>query len=82
MDRNLIAIGCALCFTTCGLASVAQAAEQAPTVFEDVGALKLQAVDDTVLASQDAALRQLQAADNAPSSIPMDARRAAHGRPA
>ena len=52
MDRNLLTIGCALCFTTCGLASVAHAAEQAPTVFEDVGALKLQPVDDTVLANQ------------------------------
>lgn len=52
MDRNLLTIGCALCFTTCGLASVAQAAEQTPTVFEDVGALKLQPVDDTVLANQ------------------------------
>ncbi len=52
MDRNLLTIGCALCFTTCGLASVAHAAEQAPTVFEDVSALKLQPVDDTVLANQ------------------------------
>lgn len=52
MDRNLLTIGCALCFTTCGLASVAHAAEQTSTVFEDVGALKLQPVDDAILASQ------------------------------
>ncbi|MFL9998246.1 peptidase C39 [Paraburkholderia sediminicola] len=52
MDRNFITIGCALCFTTCGLASVAHAAESASTVFEDVAAIKLQPVDDTVLANQ------------------------------
>ncbi|MFM0505768.1 peptidase C39 [Paraburkholderia caffeinilytica] len=52
MDRNLLTIGCALCFTTCGLASVAHAAEQTSTAFEDVGALKLQPVDDAVLANQ------------------------------
>jgi hypothetical protein len=53
MDRNLITIGCALCFATCGLASVAQAAE-APTssIVEDVADADLQPVDDTVLASQ------------------------------
>jgi hypothetical protein len=53
MDRNLITVGCALCFTTCSLASVARAAEPTPTpIFEDVAAIKLQPVDDTVLASQ------------------------------
>ena len=53
MDRNLITVGCALCFTTCSLASVARAAEPTPTpIFEDVAAVKLQPVDDTVLASQ------------------------------
>lgn len=52
MDRNLLTIGCALCFTTCGLASVAHAAEQTSTVFEDGGALKLQPVDDAILANQ------------------------------
>ncbi|ANB73504.1 peptidase C39 [Paraburkholderia phytofirmans OLGA172] len=52
MDRNFLIIGCALCFTTCGLALVAHAAEQTPTVFEDVSALKLQPVDDAVLAKQ------------------------------
>lgn len=52
MDRNLLTIGCALCFTTCGLASVAHAAEQTSTVFENVGALKLQPVDDAILANQ------------------------------
>ncbi|WP_408267900.1 peptidase C39 [Paraburkholderia sediminicola] len=52
MERNLLTIGCALCFTTCGLASVAHAAEQTSTVFEDVGALKLQPVDDAILANQ------------------------------
>src|SRR5258708_34291313 len=52
MDRNLLTIGCALCFTTCGLASVAHAAEQTSMVFEDVGALKLQPVDDAILANQ------------------------------
>ncbi|CAE6790035.1 hypothetical protein R69888_04711 [Paraburkholderia haematera] len=41
-----------MCFTTCGLASVAHAAEQTSTVFEDVSALKLQPVDDTILANQ------------------------------
>jgi hypothetical protein len=52
MDRNLLTIGCALCFTTCGLASAAHAAEQPSTAFEDVSALKLQPVDDAVLANQ------------------------------
>ncbi|CAE6870516.1 hypothetical protein R69927_03337 [Paraburkholderia domus] len=52
MDRNLLTIGCALCFATCGLASVANAAERASTVFEDVSALKLQPVDDAILANQ------------------------------
>ena len=53
MDQNLITVGCALCFATCGLASVAQAAEPtAVPVFEDVAAVNLQPVDDTVLASQ------------------------------
>ena len=53
MDQKLITAGCMLCFATCGLASVARAAE--PTiapVFEDVAAVKLQPVDDTILASQ------------------------------
>ena len=53
MDRNLITVGCALCFTTCSLASVARAAEPtAAPIFEDIAAVKLQPVDDTVLASQ------------------------------
>jgi hypothetical protein len=53
MDRNLLSLGCALCFTTCGLASVAQAAEPlAAPVFEDIAAVKLQPVDDSILASQ------------------------------
>jgi hypothetical protein len=52
MDRNLLTIGCALCFTTCGLATVAHAAELPSTVFEDVSALKLQPVDDAILANQ------------------------------
>lgn len=53
MDRNLITIGCALCFATCGLASVAQAAEApTPSIVEDVAAADMQPVDDTVLASQ------------------------------
>jgi hypothetical protein len=52
MDRNLITIGCALCFTTCGLASVAQAAEAIPSIVENVAEADLQPVDDTVLASQ------------------------------
>ena len=53
MERNLITIGCALCFATCGLASVAQAAEATvPSIVEDVAAVNLQPVDDDVLASQ------------------------------
>ena len=53
MERNLITIGCALCFATCGLASVAQAAEAtAPFIVEDTAAVNLQPVDDDVLASQ------------------------------
>jgi hypothetical protein len=50
MDRNLITVGCALCFTTCSLACVAHAAEPTTApLFEDV---ELQPVDDTILASQ------------------------------
>ncbi|CAB3808286.1 hypothetical protein LMG28690_07020 [Paraburkholderia caffeinilytica] len=41
-----------MCFTTCGLASAAHAAEQTSTAFEDVGALKIQPVDDAILANQ------------------------------
>jgi len=52
MERNFLTVGCALCFTTCGLASVAHAAEPTSTVFEDVAAVKLQPVDDAVLANQ------------------------------
>ncbi|WP_144156863.1 peptidase C39 [Paraburkholderia sp. BCC1885] len=53
MDRNLLTVACALCFATCSLASVAQAAEPtAVPLFEDVAAIKLQPVDDTILASQ------------------------------
>ncbi|MFX1734528.1 peptidase C39 [Paraburkholderia sp. A1RI_3L] len=52
MDRNLLTAGCALCITTLGLASVAHAAGQGPTVFDNVPALRLQAVDDNVLAAQ------------------------------
>jgi hypothetical protein len=53
MDRNLLTIGCALCFTTSGLASVAQAADlSGAPVFEEIAAVKLQPVDDTILASQ------------------------------
>ncbi|MCI0150821.1 peptidase C39 [Paraburkholderia sediminicola] len=52
MDRNLLTIGCALCFTTSSLSSVAFAAEQATSVFDNVAAVKLQPVDDTLLAEQ------------------------------
>lgn len=52
MDRNLLTAGCALCLTTLGLASVAHAAGQGSTVFDNVPALRLQAVDDNVLAAQ------------------------------
>jgi hypothetical protein len=53
MDRNLITVGCALCFTTCSLACVAHAAEPTTApIFEDVAAVKLQPVDDTILAAQ------------------------------
>ncbi|HEV3425668.1 MAG TPA: peptidase C39 [Paraburkholderia sp.] len=52
MERNFLTIGCALCFTTCSLATVAQAAEPGSTVFEDVAAIKLQPVDDAMLATQ------------------------------
>jgi hypothetical protein len=52
MDRNFLSVGCALCFATCSLATVAHAAEPTPPIFEDVAAVNLQPVDDTVLASQ------------------------------
>ncbi|MEW6341735.1 MAG: peptidase C39 [Pseudomonadota bacterium] len=52
MDRNFLSVGCALCFATCSLATVARAAEPTSPVFEDVAAVNLQPVDDTVLASQ------------------------------
>ena len=53
MDQNLITAGCALCFATCALASVAQAAEPtAAPIFEDIAAVKLQPVDYAILASQ------------------------------
>src|SRR5271165_6288059 len=52
MDRNFLTVGCALCFATCSLATVARAAEPTSPIFEDVAAVNLQPVDDTVLASQ------------------------------
>lgn len=52
MDRNLLTASCALCISTLGLASVAHAAGQGSTVFDNVPALRLQAVDDNVLAAQ------------------------------
>lgn len=52
MDRNFLTVGCALCFATCSLATVARAAEPTSSIFEDVAAVKLQPVDDDVLASQ------------------------------
>jgi hypothetical protein len=58
MDRNFLTVGCALCFATCSLATVARAAEPtasmpsaSASVFEDAAA-DLQPVDDSVLASQ------------------------------
>jgi hypothetical protein len=52
MDRNLLTASCALCITTLGLASVAHAAGQGSAVFDNVPVLRLQAVDDNVLAAQ------------------------------
>jgi hypothetical protein len=52
MERNLFTISCALCLSTCGMASVAHAAAQTSSVFEDAPAIKLQPVSDDVLASQ------------------------------
>jgi hypothetical protein len=52
MDQKLLSAGCALCFATCSLATVAHAAETTAPIFADVAALKLQPVDDSILASQ------------------------------
>lgn len=52
MDRNFVTVGCAICVATCGLVPAAHAASQQPAVFEDVAALRLQPVDDAVLATQ------------------------------